>query len=123
MQPKSAMTLWGYCKGFGLSVLLTLAAYWLVVLQMFADNPPLERFILLAVLVVLALVQFSVQLVYFLHLAHGTRPRWNLLVFWAMVLVVVILAFGSLWIMQNLGYHMSGHEVDQYIRQEEGIGR
>ncbi len=89
-----------YIVGFILSVLLTLGAYFLVSNRLFSHP------VLIGVIVALALIQFIVQLVLFLHLGSESKPRWNLLIFLFMLLVVVIVIFGTLWIMYNLNYRV-----------------
>jgi cytochrome o ubiquinol oxidase operon protein cyoD len=59
----------------------------------------------------LALVQAAVQFLFFLHLGREFKPRWNLLVFSFMALVLLILVFGSLWIMYNLDTRMMGRAL------------
>ncbi len=111
-----------YTVGFGLSILLTLIAFAVVGAQVLTGDK------LVILLAALAIAQLLTQLVFFLHLGHESRPRWNLLVFSFMLLVVLIVAFGSLWIMHYLDYHHGGHghnlspqQTDQYIQKEEGI--
>lgn len=107
-----------YIVGFVLSLVLTLTAYSLVIGQVLTGSQ------LVAALIGLALVQTLVQLLFFLHLRHESAPRWKLLVFDFMLLIVAILVFGSLWIMNNLNYHMmTPQETDNYIMQDEGIKR
>lgn len=107
-----------YTIGFILSLVLTLAAYAIV------TGKSLDGWPLLYGLTGLALVQLVVQLVFFLHLRHEDEPRWKLLVFDLMLLIVAILLFGSIWIMNNLNYR--GHSLpqegtDQYIITDEGF--
>jgi cytochrome o ubiquinol oxidase operon protein cyoD len=64
-----------------------------------------------------------VQLIFFLHLGRGSNVRWNILVLSFASLVVIIIVTGSLWIMNNLDYHMGGHDMDTYIIKDEGIPR
>jgi cytochrome o ubiquinol oxidase operon protein cyoD len=59
--------------------------------------------------------------VFFLHLGRETKPRWKLAVFVGMIIIVAILAFGSLWIMANLNYHMAPSQTDTFIVKDEGI--
>ena len=82
-----------YWLGFILSVVLTLAAYFLVSYHAFSKN------VLIYTIIGLAIVQFVVQLVLFLHLGDEPKPRWNMTTFLFMAMVVVIIVFGSLWIM------------------------
>ena len=108
----------GYCLGFGLSLGLTLTAYYLTTRQL------AHGWALIFGLAGLAVIQLSVQLVCFLHLGRESRPRWNLTVFLFAAMVVGILVFGSLWIMHNLNYghqHLpSGANADQFIIKDEG---
>ena len=101
----------GYLIGFGLSVGLTLIAYFLVT----ASSLPRQT-IIIAILV-LAITQLFVQLYFFLHLGKEAKPRFKLLSFGFMLIVVSIVVFGTLWIMQNLSYHMrSPEQMDSYMR-------
>ncbi len=114
-------TMSSYISGFVLSIVLTLSAYLLVQRSYYSHST------LVISVVVLALTQLVVQLLFFLHLGRGSKPRWNLIVFGFMLMVVVIIVFGSLWIMHNLNYaHQHNHLVspDQgntYILKDEGI--
>lgn len=87
-----------YLLGFTLSILLTLAAYFLV------DRKLLTGSTVVLSIMGLGIVQAIVQLILFLHLGDEPHPRWNLTVFLFMALVAVILIFGSLWIMYNISY-------------------
>lgn len=87
-----------YVLGFIMSILLTLAAYYLVVGHFLTD------WVLDYAIVSLSVVQILVQLLFFLHLGNEPKPYWNLLVFLFMVLVVAIIVIGSLWIMYELDY-------------------
>lgn len=100
-----------YLTGFGLSVGLTLVAYFLVTLG------ALPRQMTIIAVLTLAIAQLFVQLHFFLHLGRESKPRLNLLSFAFMLIVVVIVVFGTLWIMQNLNYHTrSPEQMDTYMR-------
>jgi cytochrome o ubiquinol oxidase operon protein cyoD len=102
-----------YVTGFALSIVLTLAAYFAV------DEYLLDRWVLVFAISALAIVQAFVQLIFFLHLGKESRPRWNMLVFLFMLLVVAIIVLGSLWIMYNLNDRvMSPMEMDRYMRHQ-----
>lgn len=107
-----------YTLGFGLSLGLTVAAY------LAASHHVVSGWTLLIALTVLALSQLVVQLIFFLHLGHESRPRWNLNVLLFAAMVVFILVFGSLWIMKNLNYNHHAvapvNESDQAIIKDEG---
>ncbi len=101
-----------YVVGFILSLAFTLTAYVLVVQR------TLSRRILIIAVTILALAQFFTQLLFFLHLGRETKPRWKLLVFLFMTMIVAILVFGSLWIMYNLNYHMTLQQMYQYLNNQ-----
>ncbi len=103
-----------YVTGFMLSLALTLFAYLSVTQHLMSTNA------LVALIIGLALVQFFVQLFFFLHMGAETKPRWKLLVTSFMILVVLILVLGSLWIMYNLNYRMTPQQVDQYLQNQNG---
>jgi cytochrome o ubiquinol oxidase operon protein cyoD len=96
LQQRWPATLTSYLIGFGLSLLLTAAAYLLVGLQL------LESVYLIILLMGLALLQAYAQLLFFLHLGKESHPRWNILVFFLMLSTLAIVVLGSLWIMAHL---------------------
>jgi cytochrome o ubiquinol oxidase operon protein cyoD len=106
-----------YAIGFVLSIVLTLVAYFAVV------NEWLNGVLLVGVLIGLALTQFIVQAVLFLHVGDEARPKWNLTSFLFMLLVVVTIVIGSLWIMSNLNYNMmSSEQMDAYMKVQSSKG-
>jgi len=110
--------LWSYVIGFVLSITLTLAAYFLVEQSATSGHVGLSKQFVIIVILVLALIQLAVQLVFFLHLGREPKPRWNLMVFGYVFLLVAIIVGGSLWIMYHLNYNMmqmSPTEVDHYM--------
>jgi cytochrome o ubiquinol oxidase operon protein cyoD len=87
-----------YLWGFFLSVALTLISYILV------DRHLLSTPLLVAAIVILGAIQTVVQLVLFLHLGQEKKPHWNLMTFFFMFVVTVVIVAGSLWIMYSLEY-------------------
>ena len=111
-----------YIIGYILSMVLTIAAFGIVGMHLSTHHQTPTDQIVMMLLVVFAIAQLVVQAVFFLHLGKEPKPRLNLMAFLFMILVVVIIVFGSLWIMQNLNYHMlHGTDVDKYIIKDEGI--
>jgi len=107
-----------YIVGFVLSIATTLIAYLAVVYHVWPKNE------LIGLIVVLAVIQLCVQLLFFLHLSHEKGTRWKLITFLFALLVVAIIVVGSLWIMHNLNYNMMNMtpaEQLQYMQQNEGI--
>ncbi len=95
-----------YVFGFFLSAFFVLAAYFVAVKQLFSGLA------LGLVVSSLGLAQAFLQLVLFFNLFREPKPRWNILVFLFMVLVVLILVIGSLWIMTHLNYNMMPEPVE-----------
>jgi cytochrome o ubiquinol oxidase operon protein cyoD len=89
-------TLASYAIGFVLSVILTAAAFWLVM------GHPLSPSDTIVGIFVLAIVQIGVHLYFFLHLNFSSQQRWNVTAFAFAILVVFIVILGSLWIMHNM---------------------
>ncbi|HAC56302.1 TPA: cytochrome o ubiquinol oxidase subunit IV [Candidatus Saccharibacteria bacterium] len=110
-----------YLIGFVLSLGLTLIAFVLTTIQSDFQGKAYPDLPLAVALVTLAITQLIVQLLFFFHLGHEAKPRLNLASFLFMLMVVGIVAFGSLWIMYHLNYNMMPHEVETYIQQEENI--
>lgn len=110
-----------YFIGFGLSLVLTITAFLVAKQQIESEGTAYALLPLSIGLVVCAVVQLIVQLLFFFHLGHETKPRLNLVSFLFMMMVVGIIGFGSLWIMYNLNYSMMPREVESYIQKEENI--
>ncbi len=106
-----------YISGFVLSILLTLLAFYFVEQEIF------QGWTLAIAISILAIGQLFVQVLFFLHLGREERPRWNLISFLFMILVVLIVVIGSLWIMYNLDYNMMHDNVDYEIMEKENIYR
>lgn len=104
-----------YVVGFILSVILTLLAFLIVTEHWLAGNQALLA------IGALAILQFTVQTLCFLHLGGETKPRNKLMVFLFMLMVVVILVGGSMWIMNNLNYHMSQTEQLRYLNESDRL--
>lgn len=111
-----------YVTGFVLSVLLTMSAYLVTVNHVVTSGTQPTLPVLVTAIIALAVVQLYVQVRYFLHLGAESSPRWNLMAFLFMLLVVVIIVVGSLWIMNHLTYHaMSPDQLKSYLRVNEGL--
>lgn len=85
-----------YLIGFISSLLLTSLSFLIVVAHLVSERA------LSYTLVALALLQAVLQLLFFLHLGQEAKPRWETLVFYFMVIILLIIAVGSLWIMFDL---------------------
>lgn len=85
-----------YIIGFVASLFLTILSFSIVITQLFTGP------FLVYTLIFLALLQAIVQLLFLLHLGQEAKPRWETLIFCFMVLVLLIIAIGSLWVMNDL---------------------
>lgn len=101
-----------YLIGFGLSVILTLTAFFTV-----TKHYPNA----LVLILVLAIIQFCVQIIFFLHLNEGEDKGFNLTVFFSTVFIMLILIVGTIWIMNHLNYSMSEQQINDYLLKNEGI--
>lgn len=98
-----------YSIGFILSLITTLGAYAI------ATGHTMMGGALLATLGILAIVQMTVQLLFFLHLGSDVWSRLRLASLGFMLLILLIVVIGSLWIMENLNYNMMHMTSDQKI--------
>ena len=104
-----------YAAGFVLSLLLTLAAYFAVVEDLFNKDT------LVVVVVGLAILQTFVQLLCFLKIGRENKPHWNTLIFLFAVSVVLMLVLGSMWIMYHLDYRLMSMDMNPCKLRQEGI--
>jgi cytochrome o ubiquinol oxidase subunit IV len=82
-----------YIIGYILSLLLTVAAFWLV-LSHVMSSPPLGVTILL-----LASAQIFVQLFFFMHVKESDGPSYHGMALLLGAIFTVTVVFGSIWIM------------------------
>jgi cytochrome o ubiquinol oxidase operon protein cyoD len=107
-----------YIIGLVGSLVLTLVAYFMVTNHVFGGGWKLAL-----VVVGLALLQFAIQLIFFLHVSAGSRPRWKLATFWFMLTIVAVIVGGSLWIMHSLNYRMmpTVEQMEEYMNSQNGL--
>ena len=100
----------GYVIGFVLATGLTLVSFYIARSTLvWAPSIPIA-------LSVLALAQMGVHLVFFLHITSGPDNVNNLLALAFGLLIVMLLVFGSLWIMYHLNHNMM--PMDQIMRMQ-----
>jgi cytochrome o ubiquinol oxidase subunit IV len=92
-----------YLIGFILCLALSCSAFFLAVTNNFSRETLIYGIIFLAIL------QFIVQSICFLHVGQEEKPRWESLLFYFMILVLLIVAIGSLWIMNDLSERVMSH--------------
>ena len=89
-----------YGIGLALSLFLTVLAFAVVGLGDFS------RAFAITVILLTAVAQVFVQLVFFLHMNGSSEQFWNTLSAVFVVILVAILIVGSIWIMQHLNHNM-----------------
>ncbi|GAA3402172.1 cytochrome o ubiquinol oxidase subunit IV [Paenibacillus hodogayensis] len=82
-----------YVTGFLLSIVLTIIPLVVVL------NHWLQGTAAMVVLLVSAVLQFAVQLLFFMHLREEKKPRWNLMALLLGLVILVTIVLGSIWIM------------------------
>ena len=90
----------GYLTGLGLAILLTATSFFVAGTDL-VWQPSIP-----VALVVLAIAQMGVHLVFFLHITTGPDNTNNVLALAFGVLIVLLVMVGSLWIMANLNHNM-----------------
>lgn len=89
--------------GFVSSLILTLLAYFLIVIPEFFN---LETRTVISIIFALALIQATVQLIFFINVWKEKGTLWNLWVFLSTASIIFIVIFFSIWIMDHLNYNM-----------------
>ena len=89
-----------YVVGFGLALLLTAISFWV------ASTGTLWGPGVATGLVVLALAQMGVHLVFFLHITSGPDNTNNVLALAFGVLIVFLVMVGTIWIMAHMNANM-----------------
>ena len=100
----------GYLTGLGLAILLTATSFFIAGTDL-VWQPSIP-----VALVVLAIAQMGVHLVFFLHITTGPDNTNNVLALAFGVLIVFLVMVGSLWIMANLNHNMM--PMDQLMRMQ-----
>jgi cytochrome o ubiquinol oxidase subunit IV len=100
----------GYVVGFGLAVLLTATSFFIA-----GTNLVWQPSIPVAI-VVLAIAQMGVHLVFFLHITTGPDNTNNVMALAFGLLIVFLVIGGSLWIMDHLNQNMM--PMDQIMQMQ-----
>ncbi|HEY2662076.1 MAG TPA: cytochrome o ubiquinol oxidase subunit IV [Caulobacteraceae bacterium] len=99
-----------YAVGFAIAAGLTAASFVL------AANHWLTPASLVAALVVLAIAQMIVHLIFFLHITTAPAQKTNILALLLTLLIISLVVIGSLWIMAQLNAHMV--PMDQLMQMQ-----
>jgi len=100
----------GYLVGFVLAAGLSVVSFYIARSTLvWAPSIPIA-------LSVLAIAQMGVHLVFFLHMTSGADSVNNLMALAFGLLIVMLLVFGSLWIMMHMNHNMI--PMDQIMRMQ-----
>ena len=89
-----------YVVGYVSAMLLTAAAFLL------ARSPLITAASATAAVVVLAIAQMLVHLIFFLHINTSPEHKTNIMAFILAIVIIAIVVVGSIWIMAHLNYNM-----------------
>jgi cytochrome o ubiquinol oxidase operon protein cyoD len=96
--------IYGYLIGLGLAVLITAVAFFISGTSLvWQPSIPIA-------LMVLAIAQMGVHLVFFLHITTGAESLNNVLALAFGLLIVFLVIVGSLWIMTHLEHYVISME-------------
>lgn len=106
-----------YIIGFTSSLILSLLAYFLTI------SGIITQWTLVISLGVLAIVQCTVQLLFFMHLGQDSKPRWRLGIFIFMLLLALVITVGSVWVMHSLNRRMmpTKYEQTMFMNTQTGL--
>ena len=100
----------GYVIGLGLALLLTATSFFVAGTDL-VWQPSIP-----VAIIVLAIAQMGVHLVFFLHITTGADNTNNVLALAFGLLIVFLVIGGSLWIMANLNHNMM--PMDQLMQMQ-----
>jgi len=93
-----------YVWGLIWSIVLTVIPFAMVMTGEFSTG------LTMLVILVTAIAQMFVQLVFFLHMNTSSEQTWNVTSAVFIVVIVAVVVLGSIWIMQHLNHNMlMGH--------------
>ena len=101
----------GYVVGLGLALLLTATSFFIAGTDL-VWQPSIP-----VAIIVLAIAQMGVHLVFFLHVTTGPDNTNNVLALAFGVLVVFLIVAGSIWIMAHLSHNMMPAQDLMQMRQ------
>ena len=100
----------GYVAGLGLAILLTATSFFVAGTDL-VWQPSIP-----VAIIVLAIAQMGVHLVFFLHITTGADNTNNILALAFGLLIVFLVIGGSLWIMSHLNQNMM--PMDQLMQMQ-----
>lgn len=96
--------------GYALAVILTVAAFALAVTHLLTPAS------LVAALIVLAIAQMVVHLIFFLHVTTAPAHKTNIGALLLTLVIIALVVIGSVWIMSQLNHNMV--PMDQLMQMQ-----
>jgi len=109
-QPSVRLRVLGYVIGLGLAIILTATSFFIAGTDL-VWQPSIP-----VAIIVLAIAQMGVHLVFFLHITTGADNTNNVLALAFGLLIVFLVIGGSLWIMSHLNENMPA--MDQLMQMQ-----
>lgn len=104
----------GYVTGLALAIALTIASFWVTMDGTnFIYGPALA-----VALLVLAVAQMAIHLVFFLHITTDPDNTNNVMALAFGVLIVTLVVFGSIWVMMHMNQNMMPMPMDKLLQMQ-----
>jgi cytochrome o ubiquinol oxidase operon protein cyoD len=97
VQPHSSHggSLKSYTIGFILSIVLTIIPLVIVMNHLMGKQGTT------AIILLFGVLQFAIQLIFFMHIRNEEKPRYNLMALILGLVILLTIVSGSVWIMMN----------------------
>ena len=102
----------GYLTGFVLAVALTIASFWVTRTDLIY-GPSLA-----VALLVLAVAQMGIHLVFFLHITTDPDNTNNVMALAFGILIVCLVVFGSIWVMAHMNQNMMPMPMEKSLQMQ-----
>ncbi|BCG49600.1 cytochrome o ubiquinol oxidase subunit IV [Candidatus Profftella armatura (Diaphorina cf. continua)] len=96
-------TIKDYIIGFFLSLILTVIPF---IISFNKNNNFLNVNIIKFIILSCAILQIIIHMIYFLHMNIKSENGWIILSFIFTLILIVIMFFGSIWVMYHLNHNM-----------------
>jgi cytochrome o ubiquinol oxidase operon protein cyoD len=110
-------TIQAYVTGYGLSLVFTLVPFVLVATH------AVTGIVLFGTIMVFALAQALVQILFFLHLGREHKPKWQTGFLVATAGGIFVVTVGTFWILYHLHENMMPTQAELMLAQDEGIAQ
>ncbi|ALC96132.1 cytochrome o ubiquinol oxidase subunit IV [Candidatus Profftella armatura] len=96
-------TIKDYITGFFLSLILTVIPF---IIYFNKNNNFLNLNLIKFIILSCAILQIIIHMIYFLHMNIKSENGWIILSFIFTLILIIIMFFGSIWVMYHLNHNM-----------------